>query len=230
MAIAVRQELVQPKKYKVKCPYSMEAEYITLHNTYNDASAENEIQYMINNSQEVSYHFAVDDKEVVQGIPTDRNAWAAGDGNGPGNRKSIHIEICYSKSGGAKYKAAEALAIKFTAQLLHERGWGIDRVKKHQDWSGKYCPHRILNEGRWQSVLNAIQLELNELKEAVKVASNKSDIEGHWAEKSLQKAINKDILKGYSDGTYKPDESLTLARFMVFLDRMGILDKLPDKN
>jgi N-acetylmuramoyl-L-alanine amidase CwlA len=143
----------------------MTAEYITIHNTANDASANNEVSYMRNNTNEVSYHYAIDDKEVVQGIPVDRNAWHCGDGgSGKGNRKSIGIEICYSKSGGAKYVAAEELAVKFTAQLLHERGWGIDKVKKHQDWSGKYCPHRILSENRWNSFLERIKKALNTLK------------------------------------------------------------------
>ncbi|MFS0864140.1 N-acetylmuramoyl-L-alanine amidase [Fredinandcohnia sp. 179-A 10B2 NHS] len=162
MNIPVRQMLVKDNKYKVKCPYTLNAESITIHNTYNDASANNEVQYMINNNNQVSYHFAIDDKEVVQGIPLDRNAWAAGDGgNGKGNRSSIQIEICYSKSGGELYKKAEALTIKFVAQLLKERGWGIDRVKKHQDWSGKYCPHRILDEGSWNSFLNEIKKAMN---------------------------------------------------------------------
>src|SRR5690606_29165546 len=128
----VRKKLVPSSKYGIKCPYKMDAEFITLHNTYNDASANNEISYMISNDNEVSYHFAIDDKEVVQGLPLDRNGWHAGDGgSGTGNRKSIGIEISYSKSGGERYKKAEKNTIKFTAQLLHERGWGIDRVKKH---------------------------------------------------------------------------------------------------
>ncbi|WOF29596.1 N-acetylmuramoyl-L-alanine amidase [Bacillus subtilis] len=165
MAISVRKNLVASSKYSVKCPYSMDAKYITFHNTANDASADAEIRYMIGNNNEVSYHFAVDDKEVVQGIPTDRNAWHTGDGNGTssGNRTSIGVEVCYSKSGGAKYKAAEKLAIKFIAQLLKERGWGVDRVRKHQDWSGKYCPHRVLAEGRWEEVKADIAAELKAL-------------------------------------------------------------------
>jgi len=163
MAISVTKNLVASSKYSVKCPYPMDAKYITFHNTANDASAANEIAYMIRNNNEVSYHFAVDDKEVVQGLPTNRNAWHCGDRNGPGNRTSIGVEVCYSKSGGAKYKAAEKLAIKFIAQLLKERGWGVDRVKKHQDWSGKYCPHRVLDEGRWDAVKAAIAAELKAL-------------------------------------------------------------------
>ncbi|MCY9052436.1 N-acetylmuramoyl-L-alanine amidase [Bacillus spizizenii] len=165
MAISVRKNLVASSKYSVKCPYSMEAKYITFHNTANDASANAEIRYMIGNTSSTSYHFAVDDKEVVQGLPTDRNAWHCGDGSSmnSGNRTSIGVEVCYSKSGGAKYKAAEKLAIKFIAQLLKERGWGVDRVRKHQDWSGKYCPHRVLAEGRWEEVKAAIAAELKAL-------------------------------------------------------------------
>ncbi|MEC2310583.1 N-acetylmuramoyl-L-alanine amidase [Bacillus atrophaeus] len=164
MTIAVKKNLVSESKYALKCPNHMDAEYITIHNTYNDASAVNEVSYMIGNNSSTSFHFAVDDKEVRQGIPTNRNAWHTGDGtNGTGNRKSIGVEICYSKSGGARYKAAEERAIKFVAQLLKERGWGIDHVRKHQDWNGKYCPHRILSEGRWDEVKAAIEKELKAL-------------------------------------------------------------------
>ncbi|AKL83295.1 XlyB [Bacillus atrophaeus UCMB-5137] len=164
MTIAVKKNLVSESKYALKCPNHMNAEYITIHNTYNDACAANEVSYMIGNTSSTSFHFAVDDKEVRQGIPTNRNAWHTGDGtNGPGNRKSIGVEICYSKSGGAQYKAAEERAIKFVAQLLKERGWGIDRVRKHQDWNGKYCPHRILSEGRWDEVKAAIANELSKI-------------------------------------------------------------------
>ncbi|WP_340298309.1 N-acetylmuramoyl-L-alanine amidase [Bacillus velezensis] len=164
MTIAVKKRLVPSEEYSLKCPNPMTPEYITIHNTANDASASNEISYMTGNSESTSYHFAVDDKEVIQGIPLDRNAWHSGDGtNGTGNRKSIGVEICYSKSGGARYRAAEALAIKFVAQLLKERGWGVDRIRKHQDWNGKYCPHRILDEGRWDEVKSAIVAELERL-------------------------------------------------------------------
>ncbi|KUP31058.1 N-acetylmuramoyl-L-alanine amidase [Bacillus halotolerans] len=165
MAISVRKNLVAESKVELKCPYSMNAKYITFHNTWNDAPAANEVSYMIGNTSATSFHFAVDDKEVVQGIPTNRNAFHCGDGSGvnSGNRTSIGVEVCYSKSGGAKYKAAEKLAIKFIAQLLKERGWGVDRVRKHQDWSGKYCPHRVLAEGRWESVKAAIAAELKAL-------------------------------------------------------------------
>ena len=124
------QSLVSPSKYSIKCPYPMEAEFIVVHNTANDATARNEVAYMIKNDNKVSYHYAIDDKEIVQGIPENRNAWHAGDGNGEGNRKGLSIEICYSKSGGPKFISAEKLAAKFIAFKLNEKNWGIDKVKK----------------------------------------------------------------------------------------------------
>ncbi|CAI6222825.1 N-acetylmuramoyl-L-alanine amidase [Bacillus sp. FSL M7-1004] len=179
MAIKVVKNLVSQEKYSLKCPNPMVPEYITIHNTANDASAKNEISYMKNNTSSTSYHFAVDDIQVIQGLPLNRNAWHTGDGkDGPGNRKSIGVEICYSKSGGARYYAAEKLAIKFVAQLLKERGWGIDRVRKHQDWNGKYCPHRILSEGRWDEVKAAIADELRKIGGKSSASSGGSSVSG----------------------------------------------------
>lgn len=156
--------LVSKDKYDIKCPYPMDAEFIVVHNTANDAPAANEIAYMIRNDLETSFHYAIDDKYVVQGIPEDRNAWHAGDGaEGKGNRKGIGIEICYSLSGGSRFTAAEKLAASFIADKLKEKGWGVDKVKKHQDFDGKYCPHRTLNLG-WQRFLGMIQTELNKGK------------------------------------------------------------------
>ncbi|MCY8979241.1 N-acetylmuramoyl-L-alanine amidase [Bacillus halotolerans] len=195
MAIKVVKNLVSKSKYGLKCPNPMKAEYITIHNTANDASAANEISYMKNNSSSTSFHFAVDDKQVIQGIPTNRNAWHTGDGtNGTGNRKSIGVEICYSKSGGARYKAAEKLAIKFVAQLLKERGWGIDRVRKHQDWNGKYCPHRILSEGRWDQVKAAIEVELKALGGKTTSKPSSSASKASWSTYTVKKGDTLSII------------------------------------
>ncbi|OUA65062.1 N-acetylmuramoyl-L-alanine amidase, partial [Bacillus thuringiensis serovar bolivia] len=62
----IRKKLVDPSKYGTKCPYTMSPEFITVHNTYNDATADNEVSYMIRNDNQVSFHIAVDDKEAVQ--------------------------------------------------------------------------------------------------------------------------------------------------------------------
>lgn len=223
----VVKNLVSPSLYCCKCPYSMNPTRIVVHNTANDASARNEIQYMINNRNEVSFHYAVDDKEIVQGIPENRNAWHAGDGgNGVGNRQGIAIEICYSKSGGARFDAAEVLAAKFIASKLKEKGWGIAQVTKHQDYSNKYCPHRTLDKG-WQRFLNMIQAELGQTTSSSPSAPNSSSGEKY----STGTPICTNTLSVNCNGTgkvYTGDWSGTIgkvikgAKYPYRVDRNGV--------
>lgn len=149
-------------KYDIKCPYEMQPEFIIVHNTENDASAMAEISYMIGNNKKVSFHCAVDNIRIVQGVMFNRNTWNAGDGvNGDGNRKGISIEICYSKSGGEEFEDAQRLTAEYIAYLLKQYNWGIDRVHKHQDFANKYCPHRTLDLG-WDRFLNIIKSYLED--------------------------------------------------------------------
>lgn len=158
--MTIKQNLVPSAKYSLKCPHAMTPVGLCVHNTANDASAKNEINYMVTNDNQTSFHFAVDDIEVWQGLPLDRNGWHAGDGaSGAGNRKHIGIEICYSKSGGDRFNKAEDRAVDLIVYLLKDRKWGIEQVKKHQDFSGKYCPHRTLDLG-WDRFINKIKNKL----------------------------------------------------------------------
>ena len=165
MSYTFRQNMVSSSKYSIKCPYSMNPQYITIHNTSNSASADAEIRYMISNNNQTSFHVCVDEREVIQAIPFNRNAWHAGDGaSGTGNRKSIGIEIARSTGDANLFAQAEQNCAEYVAKLLKERGWGIDRVKRHKDWSGKNCPHKTMEKG-WQRFLNMIQAELNKLNQ-----------------------------------------------------------------
>lgn len=150
------------EKYDIKCPYEMTPEGIVVHNTANDASAMSEISYMLGRPDKVSFHAAVDNYRVVTGLPFNRNSWNAGDGRkGKGNRTQISIEICYSKSGGERFEESEDLAAAYIAYLLIKYNWGIERVSKHQDYNGKYCPHRTLDMG-WQRFIDKIKKNLEE--------------------------------------------------------------------
>ena len=148
-------------KYSIKCPDATTMQGITVHNTANDASAMSEISYMLGRPDKVSFHAAVDDYRIVEGLPFDRSCYAAGDGRyGFGNAKTINIEICYSLSGGERFTNAEKLCAEYIAYLLKKYGWGIEKVGTHQMRSGKYCPHRTLDLG-WQRFLNLIKMYMN---------------------------------------------------------------------
>lgn len=159
--VKIIQKLVPESKYSIKCPNIITPKGITVHNTANDASALNEIAYMTNNNYEISYHYAVDDIQAVQGLPLNRNGWHASDGTGPGNMTTIAIEICYSLIGGSRFDKAEENAAELIAQLLKQYGWGIDRVKRHYDYAPnkKYCPHRTMDKG-WDRFLNMVKTKM----------------------------------------------------------------------
>ena len=204
--------IVPSSRYYLKCPYEMTPTRIVVHNTANDASARNEITYMTNNDYETSFHYAVDDKEIVQGLPENRNGWHASDGNGKGNREGIAIEICYSKSGGDRFIKAEENAVDLIVDILNRYNWNIDKVTKHQDYTNKYCPHRTLDMG-WDRFLNMIKEKLNETRERPFIIGdiiyNTNDLylhetAGYGGKSMLLKKDTKGVVKKYhyNNGLY----------------------------
>lgn len=47
-----------------------------------------------------------------------------------------------------------------------------------------------------------------------------TDIENHWAEKTVSNMQNFKIITGYGDDTFRPDESMTRAEFITVINRM----------
>ncbi len=191
---------------------AMEPEYLTIHSTANSGStAQNERDWLTNpsNTRTASWHLVVDDKEVIEAIPLDEIAWHAGDGkNGTGNKKSISIEICES---GNREKTIEN-AVKLSAQILKDKGWKIDRLKRHYDWSGKHCP-RILEENNWTEWDEFKIMVLKEL-EVTPVSP--------WAKEAMDWATSPEI--NITDGT-GPKEPITLERMITILYRYHKLNE-----
>ena len=181
-------------QYRIKCPYSMEPIGITVHNTGNCVSARNEISYMLSNNNEVSYHFAVDDIEAIQGIPLDRNAWHAGDGNGPGNRSTIAVEICYSTADDESlFAEAEENAALLCAMLCRDYGWTTDNVKRHYDYAPnhKYCPHKTMDWG-WERFLAKVQEYMDELEAD---AGNSTQTENNMTRSEAENYVATDYIE-----------------------------------
>lgn len=206
--------LVPQDRYAIKCPHTMNPKWYVVHNTANDAPAADEVAYMIRNDNKVSFHYAVDDLGVVQGIAEDRNAWHCDDGaNGMGNRFGIGVEICYSKSGSERFDKAERNAARFLAERLYARGWGVDRLRKHQDFNGKYCPHRTLDLG-WPRFVAMVQAELDALDSGfVDVPMNT------WYTNAVIWAAGTGIASGVDAEHFDPDVTCTRAQALTFLWR-----------
>ncbi len=131
--------------------------YVTIHNTAEPFSARQERDRVDTRRDKasVSFHFAVDEREAVQILPLDIHGWHAGDGSkGSGNCESIGVEICRSQCRGEadwQYRRSEANAEILAAALLRHFKLTAADLRMHQDWNGKYCPHRILEENRFES-------------------------------------------------------------------------------
>ncbi|WP_419884820.1 N-acetylmuramoyl-L-alanine amidase [Paenibacillus sp. B-A-8] len=130
--------------------YAMSATTITIHNTGNPtSSAANERAWLTNptNARQASFHIVVDEREAIECLPLNENAWHSGDGSAAksGNRTSIGVEICER----GNYAKTLDNAASLVASMLKERGWGTERLRRHYDWSGKICPRLMYDSGKW---------------------------------------------------------------------------------
>lgn len=137
---------------------------ITIHETDNtnvraNALAHAKLQYY-GNARQASWQYQTDDEpEVYRSIPDDEVAYAAGDGKGPGNSYSIHIEMCVNQDGN--YLKTVSNTVELVRYLLdkHPTITHIDVVQHHK-WSGKNCP-RYLRSGAngidWNGFLKLVR-------------------------------------------------------------------------
>jgi N-acetylmuramoyl-L-alanine amidase CwlA len=230
MSLQIVQKLIPVSRYNWKSYTTMNPIGICIHNTANEASALNEVSYMTRVDEKVSYHYAVDDIQAIQALPENRTAWHAGDNLGQGNMKYIAIEICYSLPKKlpaaevyAKFDKAEKNAVELVVQILKRYGWGVDRVKKHQDFSGKYCPHRTLDLG-WGRFINMVNAQLN----PPPVVIPKPFIEG-----SVVYPIQYVVMTstaGYSNSTTATLKKGTKSIVMKYHDKNGLYMALGDAN
>ena len=192
---------------------SMTPKYLTIHSTGNPSStAKNERGWLTNqtNNRQASYHIVVDEKEAIEILPLNETAWHAGDGRGQGNMASIGIEICES---GNRQKTLNN-AIELVAKMLKERSWGVDRLRRHHDWSGKICP-RIMqpnNWAGWEQFKKDVQKELTKGGNAIM----DKDTPSNYAIESWAWAKN----KGYMDGT-RPKDPVTREELATVLKNIA---------
>ena len=55
-----------------------------------------------------------------------------------------------------------------------------------------------------------------------------TDIKGHWAEKYIERAAELGWIKGFEDGTFRPDTYITRAQAMTMINR--VLNRIPEEE
>ncbi|HFU7090097.1 TPA: S-layer homology domain-containing protein [Bacillus cereus] len=224
-------EWIVPKgNSDIRPGYHMTPKYITIHETDNTsvgAGARNHAQYLYNQAvgntnRAASWHFTVDDKEIYQHLPINENGWHAGDGNGAGNRQSIAIEIAVNRDGN--YNKAVENAKKLAAHLMKETGVSLNNVVKHQNWSGKTCPSRMIKGGQWNAFLTGVD---KYYKDNPSITNPKDDITGGWYEPYIRELNKRGIMVGEGNGIFAPNRAVTRGEFAQLISNSL---KLPSGN
>lgn len=152
------------QRVKFPAPFRDGVGFVTIHNTAEPFSAMDERARVANRRDaRTSFHFAVDERGIVQLLPLDRHGWHAGDGEGDGNLRSVGVEICRSvfrEEYDWLYHRAEANAVLLAAALLRHFELPLSALRTHRDWSGKCCPHRILEAESWKAFVSRVASHL----------------------------------------------------------------------
>ncbi len=59
---------------------------------------------------------------------------------------------------------------------------------------------------------------------------NMSDISNHWGYEAISKWVDKNLISGYPDGTFKPDGKITRAELLTLINRLYGFYETSDKN
>lgn len=170
---------------------------ITIHNTGNpEATAKGHIGAITQNNngsgREASWHFTVDDVNIVQHIDTAHETWNTGAG-AKGNETTIAIEICEFKDAARQAKAENnAVAL---VQYLKANVKTVKDIFQHNHWSGKDCPHVIRSRPNgWTDFIAKVNKTVvtggDEMKLADKEVDFILDVLGnYWTQMKGNKAV-----------------------------------------
>lgn len=123
----------------------LEIQGITIHNTGNELSAEENYDWMKHTTSSQGTHFFVDGDEIIQAMPLDWCVYHTGMGIDWACKHTIAIEICHSMSHLDTYLNAERKAVELVKRLMDEYHIPRSRIYFHNDFNRKtYCPHRAL--------------------------------------------------------------------------------------
>lgn len=133
--------------------------YITIHETGNTDEGANALAHAnyINNGSEETWHYTVDDTQVIKHFNHEISCWHCGDGRGEGNLNSIGIEMCVNSDGD--FNKTIANTIELVQYLMKELNISIGDVFQHNYWSGKDCPQNIRrgNPITWYTFLDRVK-------------------------------------------------------------------------
>lgn len=234
--------------------------WIVLHYTANNGdTAYNNISYFMNEYRGASANYFVDRDSIWRCVADTDTAWHVGNDtykNGARNYNSIGIEMCsYVRSGGTvgvlqDYRIHEDTvqnAVELTQYLMEKYNIPIERVCRHYDVTGKYCPapmvynippmttwaqflERVKDMGLTQKEVETIvnsataplktRLDSAEKEiQALKRTYNTIEEVPEWYREAVQYYVNAGIIKGTGGGKLGLTETKCWALTVLYRER-----------
>jgi len=124
---------------------------LVIHWTANEGKGANAAanrNYFNNPTTLASAHYIVDDKQIVRCLPENEMGYHVGAQSykpealqklsSYPNNCTIGIEMCVNQDGD--FNAMYQRTLELTADILKRYGWGVDKLWRHFDVTGKNCP------------------------------------------------------------------------------------------
>lgn len=211
-------------------------EYIVVHYTANKGdTAKNNADYFAREDVGASANYFVDETEIWQSVADTDTAWHCGgarQSNQGGafygqcqNSNSIGVEICMNDKSGAVRQGSIETAAELVRYLMQRYNVPIDRVIRHYDVTGKYCPGPMVDDSTlWEFFKKSLTQEEDE---EMKVYTH-TDQMPDWAQSTFRRLIDAEIVKVDAKGEIAVQECSVQP--MVYLDRLcgGQIEKMPD--
>ena len=195
--------------------------YIVVHWTSNEGdTAKNNVDYFAREVVKASAHYFVDENEVWNSVPPDRQAWHVGAQSYVHptcrNSNSIGVEMCLTGKSYVLRRGTIERAVTLVRELMARYDVPLDRVLMHHDVTGKYCPGPFVdNPGLWDDFKTALAAEQEE-EMRYKYYDDMPD----WAKPTISKLVKQGYLQGEGDGVLNLSEDA--LKIFVVNDRAGL--------
>ena len=195
-------------------------EYIVIHYTSNQGdTAKNNADYFAREKVGASAHYFCDENEIWQSVKDTDTAWHCGAKTyrhpDCRNANSIGVEICMNDKKGNVRQGSIETAAELVRYLMQRYGVPVDRVIRHYDVTGKYCPGPMVDD---PALWAAFQQSLTQMEDD-SVRYKYYDDMPDWAKPTVSKLVKKGYLKGEGSGVLNLTEDT--LKVLVVNDRAG---------
>ena len=195
-------------------------EYIVIHYTSNQGdTAKNNADYFAREKVGASAHYFCDKNEIWQSVKDTDTAWHCGAKTYRHpecrNANSIGVEICMNDKKGNVRQGSIATAAELVRYLMQRYGVPVDRVIRHYDVTGKYCPGPMVDDPALWAAFKQSLTQTEDDSVRYKYYDDMPD----WAKPTVSKLVKKGYLKGEGGGVLNLTEDT--LKVLVVNDRAG---------